>query len=477
MVAIVQVLVSTQNAPVPSTLQKTGAILSQGATSLAAGTSALLTQYSDLTPLLSGTQPNASISWAGGVATVTTTAPHNLRLNEAEPVQISIFGATPAAYNGTFNATATGASTFTFPLATNPGPATVPGVWNEGDVLEVCAMATSFFAQSGATPVYVLELGEGDPADGVATLTTYIANNVSIPQPLPGSGNNPSRFYSYLVPRSWDSEPTFLTLLQSYQNPASQLYFHVTTTLATRVRYTALNKCVLTTVEAPTVVAAPTTEFSAAGNTFQPSLAYSPGATNRVTPFAFGYRYGLTPYPTPGNGPLLTSLKNSADNIVGTGAEGGISNAIVLWGTTKDGNDFTYWYSADWVQINAQLTVANAVINGSNNPISPLYVSQDGINTLQSVIAGVMSRGVTFGLVLGAPVLTALDGPALDAAINSGQFEGQTIINAVPFLTYYAENPGDYKLGTYSGFSIVYVPRRGFTNVRINLVVSDFVSA
>lgn len=475
MVQIVTVAVSQSVAPTPSTLQKTGALVSQGATTLAAGTSALLTQYSDLTPLLSGTQPNASITWAGGVATVTTTAPHGLRQNETEPVAVTIFGATPAGYNGTFGATATGGSTFTFPLAANPGPATAPGVWNEGAVIELCAMATTFFARGGSVPVYVLELGEGDPADGVASLSTYIANNVSTPQPLPGSGVAPGRFYSYLVPRSWDSEPTFLPLLQSYQNPSSQLYFHVTTTLATRSRYTALNKCVLTTVEAPSVVAAPSTEFSAA-NAFQASLSYSPSGTNRVTPFAFTYLYGVTPYPTTGNGPLLQSLKASADNVVGTGAEGGISNTILQWGTTKDGRDFTYWYSADWVQINAELVIANAVVNGSNNPLAPLYYDQDGINVLQGKLASLMARGVTVGLVLGAPVQTALDGPALSDAINNGTFAGQTIVNAVPFITYSNENPGDYKIGNYSGLSIVYVPRRGFTSIRINLVVSDFVS-
>jgi hypothetical protein len=472
MVAIVLVNVSQLQAPTPSQLQRTGALISQGGTNTAAGTVSLITQLSDLTTLYQAARAITSITWLSGVATVTTTAPHGFTVADVLPMTIA--GVTPAGYNGNVNATITGASTFTYPLASNPGSMTVAGMFTDADVRELCAMATTFFAQGNSQAVYVLELGPGTAAEGVTALSAYITANIAAPQPLPGSGLQPSRFYGFLVPREWAAEPTFLTLLQSYSNPSAMLYFWVTSTLATYVNFTSLNKCVIQLIEAPTV--SPTgLEFSLAA-AFRAALAYRPGATTRVTPFAFTYLYGVTPYPTFGNSALLQTLKNAAVNIVGTGAEGGISNTIMLWGTTMDGRDFTYWYSADWVQINIKLDVANAIINGSNNPINPLYYNQNGINTLQSVIARTMGRGVTFGLVLGTPTQTALDGPVLDDALNSGTFPNKTVVNAIPFIIYSAENPGDYKIGLYSGFSTIYVPARGFTQIVFQLVLSDFVN-
>jgi hypothetical protein len=62
-----------------------------------------------------------SITSSGTTATVTTTAPHGL----AGTANVVIAGATPNGYNGTFLATITGASTFTYPLASSlSSPAT-----------------------------------------------------------------------------------------------------------------------------------------------------------------------------------------------------------------------------------------------------------------------------------------------------------------------------------------------------------------
>jgi hypothetical protein len=72
--------------------------------------------------------PNASITWAAGTATVTTVNPHGWPTGTYIG---TIQGTTPSGYDvfgPTF--TVTGASTFTYPLAGNPGtsPATIPGV-------------------------------------------------------------------------------------------------------------------------------------------------------------------------------------------------------------------------------------------------------------------------------------------------------------------------------------------------------------
>lgn len=460
---IVIVNVSQQVAPTPSTLQRTGAFISQGATSTAPGTLTLLTQYSDLASIIEGSEPLTSLITTGSVSpytvTATTTSPHGYEIGDT--IYITISGAAPSGYNGTYLCTITTTTKFTYQLTTNPGLNTNAGVYTLEDVGELHAMATTFFAQGNNLSVYVLELGAGSPADGVNYLTTWLTNNVNT-------------VYSFLVPRTWGSEPTYQTLLQSYEAPTKKTYFWTTMTLSNYTSYSALQKCVFGLIEAPTVV--PTAEFSLAAP-FYHSLNYDPSATNKVAPFAFAFVYGVTPYPTYGNSALLATLKAASVNIIGTGAEGGISNTIIFWGTTMDGNDFTYWYSVDWVQINCELMIANAIINGSNNPINPLYYNQQGINVLEGVIAGVMSNGVTFGLVLGTPIQVALDGPALDKEINRGTYAGLTVVNAVPFITYSNENPGDYKIGKYSGFSVIYVPARGFTQIVLNLVVSQFVSA
>lgn len=183
---IVTINVSVTNPPAPSKLLRTGAIISQGGTSLTAGTYSLLTQNSDLTPLLTAGKAITSSVWSGGVVTVTTTAPHGYP--NAETIGLTIAGMTPAAYNGTFQATITGASTFTYPLASNPGTATVFGIVTDVDVAELISQVTTFFSQGKSASVYVLEFGAGVPADGVAALNTYI-------------NANPQFFFSYLVPR------------------------------------------------------------------------------------------------------------------------------------------------------------------------------------------------------------------------------------------------------------------------------------
>jgi hypothetical protein len=458
MPTIVSVVVSQQVAPTPSTLQKTGAIISVGGTNTAAGTVSLVTQPSDVTALYNGARTLTTLTWLSGTVTATAAAAHGITVGQT--LLITIGGATPSGYNGTYTATATTTTAFTYPVASNPGTITVLGMFTLEDVAELSGAITTFFGQGANQSVYILELGElGDVAAIAALSSSLIAN--------------PLRFYSYLVPRSWANQATFLALVQAYESPSAKQYFFVTMTLANYTSFTTLMKNVIGLVEAPGVI--PVSEMSLAA-AFYVSLNYAPGATNKVTPYAFSYLYGVTPYPTFGNNVILTQLKAAGVNYVGTGAEGGISNAILLWGTTMDLRDFTYWYSADWVQINVALNIANAVINGSNNPVNPLYYDQNGINALQGVIAQVMSNGVAFGLVLGTPVELAFDGPVLNAALGVGTYSNQTIVNAIPFIPYSSENPGDYKIGRYAGFSTIYTPKRGFLSIVFNLVVSDFVS-
>lgn len=540
---VVQVSVSIQTAPLPSQLQKTGAFISQGATITSPGTRSILTQLSDLTPLLTGAKAISSITWVGGVASVTTVSPHGFTSGDSLPMTIA--GAVPAGYNGAYLATITGPSSFTYPLVTGPGSNTTPGVYTPEDVTELLAMATTFFAQGAAQSVYVLELGAGNANDGVSFLSSWITAN-------------PGIFYSYLVPRYWDGVASYLALIAQFEATGSKTYFFTTTTLATYQLYTATMKSVVSLIEAPqygvwpanaltaiswntgvvtattttnhgvlpgqyfsiagvspsgyngtflalpgtgtntlvynlatnpgaetvlgTLVVSyyasagiPSTEFSLA-SIFRVTLNYAPSSTNKVTPLNYAFVFGVTPFPTNGNSALINTLLAANVNLIGTGAAGGSSNALVLGGTTEDGNPFKYWYSIDNIQVNLQRNLIAALIAGANNPQNPVDYNQPGINTLQRTAVSTMSTGISAGLVLNPIKQTALSEADLQTALDLGTYASTTLVNADPFPSYSAENPNDYQNGVYNGISVDYVPLRGFESITVNVVVSNFAA-
>lgn len=455
MTQIVQVNVSQTIAPAPNKLQRTGAFISQGGTNLPPNSKSLLTQLSDLTPLLAASQAITSLVWATNVVTVTTTAPHGYP--NGDLLQLTIAGATPAGFNGTFMATVTGASTFTYPLTTSPGTATVMGTVTDADVAQLTAMTTTYFAQGNGNPVYVLELGAGTAAEGVTALTAYITNT-------------PNFFYSYLVPRGWDAEPTYVAMVANYESTSAKVYFFTTATLTSYASFTALMKCTFMLIEAPII---PSKEFSLAA-AFWVTLNYNPSPANQVTPLCFSYLVGVTPYPV--SGPQAATFKAANLGYVTTGAEGGISNAMLVWGHMADGNPFNYWYSVDWAQINLDLNLSNEIINGSNNPINPLYYNQQGIDRLQARARKTMASAVSYGLALGNVITTELDQTAFVAALDAGTYAGNVVINAIPFANYNSLNPSDYAIGKYAGLSAVYTPARGFEQIIFNLNVTNFVA-
>jgi hypothetical protein len=454
---IVIVNVNQIVAPTPNTLQQTGAFISQGGTTLSDGTYSLLTQLADLTPILAAPLAVTSLAWSGGTVTATTTAAHGI--TSGDEFLTTISGATPAVYNGTVLATATGASTFTYALASDGGttPATGTIKYTPRNSAELVAMATTFFAQGANTAVYVLELGAGEPADGVTALGDFITAS-------------PQFFYAYLVPRSWDGVSQFLAFVAEFESNTAKTYFYVTTTTDTYDSYTTLMKSVFLQVEAPTI---PTTEFTMAADFFT-LLHYQPSSTNKVTPFEYTFVFDVTPYPQIGNAALLAELTAANVSYIGTGAEGGISDAIIFGGNYADGNPVNYWYAIDWAAINTNLNVSNAVINGSNNPTNPLYYNQPGINRLEAVAASTMASGITFGMVLNPVIQLELTSSQLGAAIDAGTYDNFTIVNAVPFVSYTKDNPGDYKIGKYAGYTIVFTPLRGFDKIIFNLDATNF---
>lgn len=454
---IVTVNVSVTNPPAPNTLQRTGAFISQGATTLTAETTHLLTTLADLTSILTGAKALSSLAWAVSVVTATTSSPHGY--TNGDTITLTIAGAAPAGYNGTFPCTITGASTFTYPLVSDPGAETLPGTYLPEDVAELVAMATTYFAQGTGNSVYVLELGAGTPAEGVTGLTTYMTNY-------------PNAFYNYLVPRSWAGEASFVTYCATFTANTAKQYFTVTMTDSNYTSFAA-TKSVMGWIESPNGV--PVTEFTAAAD-FYVTLNYNPSSVNKVPPNSFAFLQGVTPFPTTGAGiaTKLAAYKAAGVNVVATAAEGGLSNSMVKWGTMMDLTPFNVWYSIDWVQINLDLAISNEVINGSNTSVNPLYYDQPGINQLQARGASTLTSAISFGLAVGQLVETQLAQADFLANFNASLYNGQTVINAEPFTVYTAENPNDYPQGKYGGLTAIYTPQRGFTQIVFNLDAINF---
>lgn len=463
--AIVNINVSVTNPPAPSQLLKSGAMISMGGTTLNAGEYQLLTSASDLASILSPAKSISTIAWATGTVTVTLSAAHGWTNGSSVPVLIS--GVAPAGYNGAYTATVTGTNTFTYPLTSNPGTATTMGSVKTVVANEISQMNTSYWAQGTSRAVYVLELGAVTNAAAITALTNFIAEDVAL-------GNTYQKFFSYLVPREWDGESTFKTLTGLYTSPGSLVYFFVTTTIATYDAWKATaNKSVFAGVEAPSIAA---TEFSMA-TAFQSALSNDPGSSNMVPPMAYRFLYGVTEYPVKGNSTLLQTLQDNDINYVGTAAEGGLSNKMLVAGHMLDGNPFNYWYAVAWCAINLELDLANEIINGSNTNTNPLYYEQRGIDRLQNRALKTLRNGISYGLILGQVVGTKLIQTDFNTEYENGTYAGNAVINAVPFSNYTSLNPSDYQDGKYNGLSAVMTPRRGFESITFNLNVTNFVGA
>lgn len=451
MTQIVTLNVNTQVAPAPSNLQRTGAIISVGGTTLTQYAKSLLTQASDLTSILAGAVSVSTAVWASSVVTVATATPHGFTTGDV----ITHSGFTPVGFNITVPITVTGASGYTYPLVSTPGSLVTAGVATDADVAELLSQVGTFFAQGSSASVYVLELGHGTTTVEIAALATYLTANQNA-------------FYGYLVPREWAADATLPTLCQLYVSNTSKVYFDVTATLST---YSALAsiKSVRLMIEAPSI---PATEFSAAAR-FYSVLNENPSPTNQVAPFAFRFQFGVTAYPATTT--QQATFKAANLDYITTGAEGGISNKILALGVNADGNPINYWYSVDAMQINIDQAIANEIINGSNNPQAPLYYDQPGVNRLNNRSTQVATSQVANGLAVGPVIQYNLTAAQFAALLTSPTVPIGVLVNAVPFASYVALNPGDYPIGKYAGLSISYTPARGFTSIIFNINVSNFV--
>lgn len=432
---IVTVNTTVTRAPTVSQLQQSGAIVSTGGTTLATGTYQYCGLLSQVTSILAAPLTLTGLVWASGTVTATATAA--LTLATGQTFTTTIAGVTPAAYNGTYAATVTGANTFTFALASNPGTATVQGTYLPNNTGFVSNSATTFFAQGTSVGTYVLELGaQTTAAAAITALQTWITAN-----------SQPQVFYAYLVPANWDasSAAALNTMTANYESPSGQTYFFITTTISNLPGYAA-NKAVFATVPSPTQA---TTEHQAAAAFYQ-WLVNLPGPANQLAPMSFRFVFGVTPWSQIGTQTNINTALTNYGNLILTCSEGGLGTAGLFKGTTMDGEQAAWWYGIDWFRIQVKQAIANAVMNGSNsNP--PLLYNQAGINTLQAVAQNVADSAVKFGCALSA------------------------VVSAVPFATYSTENPSDYNNGIYNGFSAIVVGQNAFLTLQFNLDATQFV--
>lgn len=430
---VVTVNVSTNFAPVSNSLQNTGSLVTQGGTKLPVGTKQLITQPSDLTPLLANSLQVTAAVWNTGTVTITTATPHGIP--SGETANWTLAGFAPTGFNGTFVVTSTAASQFTYSLPVNPGTATTMGTAINASVAEVQSMVTTYFAQGSANAIYVLELGGATPADGVAALTTYMTTN-------------PNDAYIYVVPRAWASEPTFVALVNTSSGNTALTYFFTTFSLNNSNQATqfAGMKAFFGFVED---AATPVTEFTVAAVAYN-ILNRKPSNVNKVPPTQYMFLSGVT------NGSWKQAQKASFKtlnlNYVIRGSEGGLTNSILMLGVLGSSVYFNFWYAADFAIIGLHLNLANEVMNGSNSQINPLYYNQSGITRLQARAQKFVNSGIAFGLFL-APA----------------------VVNAVDFVTYTTDNPSDYQAGEYDGLSATLIPQNGFTHVIFNLNVTDLI--
>lgn len=434
--SIVTVNVYQQVASAPSALQGTGALISLGGTTLTSGTYSLLTQLSDLTPILA----------TSGSTEILAMATTWFAQGSTTPVYVLELGA---------SATPTALQTF---LTAHPSfiyAFLCPKAWDTAQS-ETVASVTITAAGTGYTSAPTVAFSaptSGTTATGVATVLNGAVTGVTITNAGSGYTSTPTVTFTggsgTGVAGTAIMSDAFVAFLENYTGMPAQTYFFITSTGTTYTQYSNLLKCAFVLVEAP---AAPTTECSVASAMYK-FISYSPSAISRMTQMAFSYLYGVTPYPTPGNAVTLAALKAASINVVGTGAEGGISDAILLWGKTLDGKDASYWYEVDWMVIQSHQALAAMVINGSNNPQAPLNYDQPGINTLLAGEQAIMNSAVAFGVALGPVTVTATS-----------------------FVTYVTQNPDDYGAGIYKGLAVTATPMNGFQSITFNITVTDIVS-
>ena len=456
---IVQINVTQQYAPQPNRLQQSAAIVSQASTSFAAGSINYIGSPSSLSSNLIAGAPITGAVWAAGVVTLTFGSAHGVTVGSTTPVIVTEM--VPTGYNGSFIATAATTTTLTYALATDPGAEASFGRAVFGPSAWLVAADNTWWAQNGQqTGYFLFESGSADVPDTLTAVETFI-------------DENPQTIYNWGFLPGVDADSVDALAFFNLHNTLSSLVkFYLPVNQTTYPTWAAESNLINVFAMIQSPIYGPATELdSVAYMAFITNIVPTP--TNKLPPSSYAYLYGVTAY-SGLTQTLITTFADGNINYVSTGAEGGISNTILIQGDNLDGSPANVAYSIDWQQINLNLDLSNAVINGSNSTINPLYYNQNGIDRLQAVAANTAARGIATGLALGQVVLTQLDPTVFAQNLSSGLYAGNYVINAVPFAFYVAQNPSDYSQGLYGGLQASFVPQYGFKRIVFNLQATQF---
>lgn len=439
---IVDINVSQTISATPSNLQQKSAFLSFGNTIAEVGVPTLVTNMPDFNALINVDVTDCWVETnsAGTQSTIFFTYPEGTVLPPMGPDEGTTFPIItksfyPEKYNAEFNVTQSTELDNTLQAEIlgeweGSSPSTL-GTFSLGaSNKELVDDITTFFAQGSNVGTYILEFGVvADAKAELQKLIDYVQEPVE-------------RIYSYQLTENISALEDTRQFTKQYEAPDAMIYFF--TKLKETNDYKSIKSTAGMTFTRDKQIC-PTASFL--WNYVSPS----PSEVNRVPPMSFRYLRGVEALQAKDN--VLQKYDEAFINYVGTGAEGGISNTILFKGVFGDGNDATYWYSVDWIQINVKQGLANVIINGSNNPINPLYYNQDGIDRLQIKAQQIFNTGISYGLV--NPDVT-----------------GGVVVKAIPFKEYIKNNPNDYAIGRYAGLSAEYAPNRGFVKIIFNINVT-----
>lgn len=455
---IVQINVSEQYAPQPDLLQQKAAIVSQDSTTITPGTAVFIADPTALAPYLNAATAIDTMAWLAGVATITFASAHGIAVGDTTPLIVT--GCDPSGYDGYYIATASTTTALTYAVAADPGASVTEGSAYFGAAAWLQAADATWWAQNAQrTGYFLVETGESAASAVCLAIDAYITAN-------------PRDIYNWCLLPGIDANKTqALALFNQYNALTSLVKFYMPVTVDTYADWATEDSLhnVFAMIQSPTYSAGVELD-SVAYAAFITNI--NPTPTNKLPPSSYAYLYGVTKYPV--NNTLMNEFSDGNINFVSVGAEGGISNTILVLGDNLDGTPQNVAYSIDWQQIQLELALANAVINGSNSQINPLYYNQSGIDRLQSVAGATAARGIATGLALGQVVLVQLDPTEFAKNLSNGVYRGNYVINAVPFSIYTALNPSDYSQGLYGGFQASFVPQYGFKRIVFNLEATQF---
>jgi hypothetical protein len=426
-------------APIPSQLQRSGAFVSVGGTTLTTGTYLYCSQLNALEAVLatSGSGNQAELQTMGTTffAQGTSIGAYVLEL-------------------GVQTSGAAGIEALNAWITNNPGifyAYLVPAAWdNTSEVVGSVIVTTGGSGYTSAPTVAFSGGGGGTGATATATIANGAVTGVTITNP--GSGYTAAPTVTFTGGSGTGAAATanlaseLNIIAGEYASPTGRTYFFISTTAANVATYQP-NKSVYAFVPSPT---ATSQEFGAAAHFYQ-WLVNNPSATSPLAPMAYRFLNGVTPWPATGYASQVQTVLSAFGNINLVPPQGGITNTCIFKGTTSDGSQSSWWYGIDWYQIRVTDDLADEVVNGSNEE-PPLLYSQDGVNRLAGVALRDLNTAISFGCAL------------------SGT------ITATSFSAYTTANPANYKAGIYQGLGANIVGQNGFLQVGILLDAIEFAS-